>query len=133
LNSGYNKATNQTITCDMEEGCQTLKVDLGYYVNAGDPRNPVIKCEKEGTECIAITPTCPTDSSSANAGDICYQNGQLSFYSSNNVTAISANKFDDYYTFASIASGKFPGINRSITSLFKITRSKILPRRSGNG
>ncbi|MBE6494091.1 MAG: hypothetical protein E7Z84_05745 [Methanosphaera stadtmanae] len=122
LNSCYNKAVNQTIVCDSTEGCQTQKVDLGYYLNAGDSNNPVIKCEKEGAECEAINSACSSDSSSIIAGGTCYQGGKLLFYPSSNSTAITASGSEDYYTFAVVSSGDFPGIQRSTGALFKVSR-----------
>jgi len=122
LNSGYNKAINQTITCDSNEGCQTVKVDLGYYVNAGDSENPVIKCEKEGVECTATAMACPGEKANeVEAGTTCYEDSQLKFYINNNTT-VAATKSDDYYSYASIHSGGFPGIKSDTNTLFKISR-----------
>jgi len=122
LNAGSNKAINQVIVCDSSEGCKSEKVDLGYYVNAGDSTKPIIKCEKEGSECTADeSPKCPADEN-ATAGDYCYEEDQLKFFVSSNSTAIVATKSDDYYAFAEIASGNFPGIKTTTGSLFKISR-----------
>eukprot|EP00833_Pecoramyces_ruminatium_P008790 jgi/Orpsp1_1/1182822/evm.model.c7180000082785.1 len=122
LNSGYNKATNQTILCDSSDGCSTLKVDLGYYVNAGNSEKPIIKCEKEGSECSEIeSPECPS-SADAIAGNYCYADSQLKFYPASNSTAISASKSDDCYSFATIPVNGFPGIRTETGSLFKISR-----------
>eukprot|EP00833_Pecoramyces_ruminatium_P002734 jgi/Orpsp1_1/1176766/evm.model.c7180000058915.1 len=122
LNSGYNKATNQTILCDSSDGCSTLKVDLGYYVNAGNSEKPIIKCEKEGSECSEEeSPNCPS-SADAIAGNYCYADNQLKFYPSTNSTAISASKSDDCYSFATIPVNGFPGIRTETGSLFKISR-----------
>jgi len=122
LNGGYNKAQNQTILCDSSYGCSTLKVDLGYYVNAGDTSNPIIKCEKEGVECVANeSPKCP-ESKDAIPGNYCYEDNQLKFFASTNSTGISATKSDDLYSFATIPDGGFPGIRRETGSLFKISR-----------
>eukprot|EP00833_Pecoramyces_ruminatium_P002493 jgi/Orpsp1_1/1176525/evm.model.c7180000057939.1 len=94
---------NQTITCTIEDGCQTTKVDLGYYVNAGDlENNPIIRCEKENTECISEKPKCPLNNESAVGGNYCYSNNQLIFYPSNNSTAISASNSNAYYIHATI-------------------------------
>ncbi|OUM69835.1 hypothetical protein PIROE2DRAFT_2269, partial [Piromyces sp. E2] len=125
LNGGYNKSINQTIVCDSSDGCQTQKVDLGYYVNAGDTTKPIIKCEKEGSECVAEeTKKCP-EMKDAIAGNYCYEENQLKFYSASNTTAISASKSDDYYTFATIPSGGFPGIKSETGALFKISQYYI--------
>ncbi|OUM56350.1 hypothetical protein PIROE2DRAFT_19070, partial [Piromyces sp. E2] len=125
LNGGYNKSINQTIVCDSSDGCQTQKVDLGYYVNAGDTSRPIIKCEKEGSECVAEeTKKCP-EIKDAIAGNYCYEENQLKFYSASNTTAISASKSDDYYTFATIPSGGFPGIKSETGALFKISQYYI--------
>jgi len=122
LNAGSNKAINQVIVCDSSEGCKSEKVDLGYYVNAGDSTKPIIKCEKEGSECTSDeSPKCPADEN-ATAGDYCYEEDQLKFFVSSNSTAIVATKSDDYYAFAEIASGNFPGIKTTTGSLFKISR-----------
>ena len=122
LNSGYNKAVNQTIICDSSDGCSTLKVDLGYYVNAGDTTNPIIRCEKEGAECVTEeSKSCPS-SEKAEPGNYCYEDGQLKFFASNNSTAVSASKSDDYYIFATIPSGGFPGIKGETNTLFKVSR-----------
>jgi len=122
LNSGYNKAINQTIICSAEEGCQTMKVNLGYYVNAGDASNPIIKCEKSNTECTTENVDCPISDEAALAGDYCYSNGQLKFYAQGNSTAIIASKSDDYYAYGTISSNKFPGITKDTSTLFKISR-----------
>ncbi|ORX42353.1 scaffoldin [Piromyces finnis] len=125
LNSGYNKAVNQTILCDSSEGCATEKVILGYYVNAGDATKPVIKCEKEGTECVEEeSKECPS-SSDIIPGNYCYSEGSLKFYPSSNSTAISASKSDDIYTFATIPANGFPGIKSETGALFKISRYYI--------
>jgi len=122
LNSGYNKAQNQTILCDSTEGCSTVKVDLGYYVNAGDASKPIIKCEKEGMECTAdVSPVCP-DSKVATPGNYCYEDSQLKFFPATNATAISASRSEDVYSFATIPDNGFPGIRRETGSLFKISR-----------
>jgi len=122
LNAGSNKAVNQVIVCDSTEGCKSEKVDLGYYVNAGDSTKPIIKCEKEGSECTAgEAPSCP-EPKDANAGNFCYDDEQLKFFTASNSTAVSATKSDDYYTFAEIPSGGFPGIKSATGSLFKISR-----------
>ena len=121
LNSGINKATNQTIICSSEEGCQTMKVNLGYYVNAGDESKPIIKCDKNNAECSAENVSCPISDEAALAGDYCYSNGLLKFYVQNNSTAIFS-KSDDYYVYGTIPSDKFPGITRNTGSLFKISR-----------
>ncbi|ORX35837.1 hypothetical protein BCR36DRAFT_375792, partial [Piromyces finnis] len=125
LNSGYNKSVNQTILCDSSEGCATEKVILGYYVNAGDTTKPVIKCEKEGTECVEEeSKECPS-SSDIIPGNYCYSEGSLKFYPSSNSTAISASKSDDIYTFATIPANGFPGIKSETGALFKISRYYI--------
>ncbi|ORX42351.1 scaffoldin [Piromyces finnis] len=125
LNSGYNKAVNQTILCDSSEGCATEKVILGYYVNAGDATKPVIKCEKEGTECVEEeSKECPS-SFDIIPGNYCYSEGSLKFYPSSNSTAISASKSDDIYTFATIPANGFPGIKSETGALFKISRYYI--------
>jgi len=122
LNSGYNKSTNQTIICDSTEGCSTVKVDLGYYVNAGNDEKKIIKCEKEGNECEEEdTKSCPS-AEKAVPGNYCYEDGQLKFFTANNSTAITASKSDDTYAFATIPSNGFPGIKSEIGSLFKISR-----------
>ncbi|ORX42352.1 scaffoldin [Piromyces finnis] len=125
LNSGYNKSVNQTILCDSSEGCATEKVILGYYVNAGDATKPVIKCEKEGTECVEEeSKECPS-SFDIIPGNYCYSEGSLKFYPSSNSTAISASKSDDIYTFATIPANGFPGIKSETGALFKISRYYI--------
>jgi len=125
INDGYNKAQNQTILCDSSDGCASLKVDLGYYVNEGEPSKPIIKCEKEGTECIAdISPSCP-EVKDAKPGNYCYDDGQLKFFPENNSTSIYASKSEDVYTFATIPDNGFPGIKRETGSLFKISRYYI--------
>ena len=125
LNDGYNKSQNQTILCDSSEGCAALKVDLGYYVNAGESDKPIIKCEKEGTECVSEeSPVCP-ESKDAVPGNYCYEDSQLKFYIATNSTSISASKSDDIYSFAIIPDGGFPGIKRETGSLFKISRLYI--------
>ncbi|OUM66252.1 hypothetical protein PIROE2DRAFT_6596, partial [Piromyces sp. E2] len=125
LNGGYNKAQNQTIVCDTSDGCDSQKVDLGYYVNAGDTTKPIIKCEKEGSECVAEeTKSCPIPEK-AIAGNYCYEEDQLKFYPASNSTAVSSSKSDDYYTFATIPSGGFPGIKGDTSALFKISRYYI--------
>jgi len=121
LNAGINKMTNQTIICDAETGCETLSVDLGYYVNAGDPSNPIIKCEKEKSPCIAENVECPKRDEEAIAGDYCVRNNQIIFYAQNNSTAIAATKLDDYFTYSLIGGKRFPGITRSTSTLFKIS------------
>ncbi|OUM56697.1 hypothetical protein PIROE2DRAFT_18576, partial [Piromyces sp. E2] len=122
LNAGNNKSINQTILCDSTEGCETVKVDLGYFVNAGDETQPIIKCEKEGNECTSEeTKDCP-ETEDAIAGDYCYEDGLLKFYPETNSTAIAASKSDDIYTFATIPSGGFPGIKSETGALFKISR-----------
>jgi len=125
INDGYNKAQNQTILCDSSDGCASLKVDLGYYVNEGEPSKPIIKCEKEGTECVAdISPNCP-EVKDAKPGNYCYDDGQLKFFPENNSTSIYASKSEDVYTFATIPDNGFPGIKRETGSLFKISRYYI--------
>jgi len=122
LNAGYNKSVNQTIICDSTEGCETQNVDLGYYVNAGDDTKPIIKCEKEGSECYSEeSDSCP-QTSDAVAGNYCYEEGLLKFFPEGNSTAIAASKSDDIYTFATIPSGGFPGIKSETGALFKISR-----------
>jgi hypothetical protein len=122
LNSGYNKSTNQTIICDSTEGCSTVKVDLGYYVNAGNDEKKIIKCEKEGSECEEEdTKSCPL-AEKAVPGNYCYEDGQLKFFTANNSTAITASKSDDTYAFATIPSNGFPGVKSETGSLFKISR-----------
>jgi len=126
LNAGYNKAINQTIICDSMEGCGTVKVDLGYYVNVGDEEKPIIVCEKEGVECEArASPSCPAEVEDANAGDYCYQDSQLKFYPNSNSTYVTATKSDDYYTFATIPANGFPGIKSETNSLFKVSYAFI--------
>jgi len=121
LNSGSDKATNQVILCDASEGCSALKVDLGYYVNAGNPAKPIIKCEKEANECTEdASPSCPA-SNVATPGNYCYENGQLKFFASNNSTAVVATKYEDAYAFATIPAKEFPGIRTETGSLFKIS------------
>ncbi|OUM68884.1 hypothetical protein PIROE2DRAFT_3258 [Piromyces sp. E2] len=125
LNSGYNKAQNQTILCDSSDGCASLKVDLGYYVNEGEPEKPIIKCDKEGNECTAMeSPTCP-DIEEAIPGNYCYVKGQLNFFPENNSTSVAASKSEDIYAFALIPDNGFPGIKRETGSLFKISRYYI--------
>jgi len=122
LNSGYNKSVNQTIICDSTEGCNALKVDLGYYVNAGNTEKPIIKCEKEGNECVEeASSSCP-EISKAVPGNYCYDNGQLKFFTVNNSTAITATRSDNIYAYAIIPSYGFPGIKIETGSLFKISR-----------
>ncbi|ORX95051.1 scaffoldin [Neocallimastix californiae] len=122
LNSGYNKSVNQIIICDSTDGCNTVKVDLGYYVNAGNADKPIIKCEKEGSECIEeASKSCP-DPAKAVPGNYCYEDSQLKFFTVNNSTAIAASKSDDTYAFATIPSNGFPGIKSETGSLFKISR-----------
>jgi len=122
LNSGYNKSVNQTIICDSTDGCNTVKVDLGYYVNAGNADKPIIKCEKEGNECVEeASKPCP-DPAKAVPGNYCYEDSQLKFFTVNNSTAIAASKSDDTYAFATIPSNGFPGIKSETGALFKISR-----------
>jgi len=122
LNAGYNKSVNQTIICDSTDGCETQNVDLGYYVNAGDDTKPIIKCDKEGSECYSEeSDSCP-QTSDAIAGNYCYEEGLLKFFPEGNSTAIAASKSDDIYTFATIPSGGFPGIKSETGALFKISR-----------
>jgi len=122
LNSGYNKSVKQTILCDSTEGCKALKVDLGYYVNAGSEEKQIIKCEKEGNECVEeASSDCP-EVSKAVPGNYCYQNSQLKFFTANNSTSISATRSDDTYAYAIIPSYGFPGIKTETGSLFKISR-----------
>jgi len=122
LNSGYNKSVNQTIICDSTDGCNTVKVDLGYYVNAGNTDKPIIKCEKEGNECVEeASKPCP-DPAKAVPGNYCYEDSQLKFFTVNNSTAIAASKSDDTYAFATIPSNGFPGIKSETGALFKISR-----------
>ncbi|ORX35839.1 hypothetical protein BCR36DRAFT_375794 [Piromyces finnis] len=121
----YVNSHNNTeiIYCTTEDGCKrcaTEKVILGYYVNAGDTTKPVIKCEKEGTECVEEeSKECPS-SSDIIPGNYCYSEGSLKFYPSSNSTAISASKSDDIYTFATIPANGFPGIKSETGALFKI-------------
>jgi len=125
INNGYNKAQNQTILCDSSNGYASLKVDLGYYVNEGKPSKPIVKCEKEGNECIAdISPNCP-EVKDAKPGNYCYDDGQLKFFPENNSTSIYASKSEDVYTFATIPDNGFPGIKRETSSLFKVSRYYI--------
>jgi len=132
LNSGYNKSVNQTIICDSTEGCKALKVDLGYYVNAGNDEKQIIKCEKEGNECVEeVSADCP-EVSKAVPGNYCYENGQLKFFVANNSTAISATRSDDTYSYAIIQSYGFPGIKTETGSLFKISRY-FITRYYGSG
>ena len=125
LNSGYNKSVNQTIVCDSSDGCETRKVDLGYYVNAGDSSKPIIKCEKESTECVAEESEICPENKDAEPGKYCYEDNQLKFYPASNTTAVSASKSDAYYTFATIPSGGFPGIKSETGALFKISQYYI--------
>jgi len=120
LNAGNNKANEQVILCDGSTGCQSLSVDLGYYVNAGDTTKPIIKCDREGFECTAESKECPK-ADAVTAGDYCYEDGQLKFYPANESSAVSASKSDDYYTFATIPMNRFPGIITETSSLFKIS------------
>ncbi|ORX65229.1 scaffoldin [Anaeromyces robustus] len=125
LNSGSNKAVNQTIICDSIDGCETVKVDLGYYVNVGDETKPIIKCDKEGSECVAeASKACP-ETEEAKAGNYCYEDGQLRFYPVSNSTYVTASKSDDYYTFATIPANGFPGIKSETNSLFKVSYAYI--------
>ncbi|ORY58328.1 scaffoldin [Neocallimastix californiae] len=125
LNAGYNKAINQTIRCDIEEGCQTLKVDLGYYVNAGNTEKPIIKCEKENAECEEeATKKCPTPEKSV-GGDYCFEDNVLKFYPSSNSTSVTVNKSSDYYAYAKLAAGSFPGLKKETSTLYKITPYSI--------
>ncbi|ORX65102.1 scaffoldin [Anaeromyces robustus] len=125
LNSGSNKAVNQTIICDSIDGCETVKVDLGYYVNVGDETKPIIKCDKEGSECVAeASKACP-ETEEAKAGNYCYEDGQLRFYPNSNSTYVTASKSDDYYTFATIPANEFPGIKTETNSLFKVSYAYI--------
>ncbi|ORX49589.1 scaffoldin [Piromyces finnis] len=125
LNSGYDKATNQVIDCDLESGCQTKNVYLGYYINAGDPTKPIIRCENFNEECIPEEVTCPTSDESAISGDYCYDDGKLKFYPQGNSTAVVASQDEDYYVYASIPSGKFPGVTKNINTLFKVSHYYI--------
>jgi hypothetical protein len=122
LNSGYNKSVNQTIICDSTEGCNALKVDLGYYVNAGNTEKPIIKCEKEGNECVEEASSACPEISKAVPGNYCYESGQLKFFTVNNSTAITATRSDNIYAYAIIPSYGFPGIKTETGSLFKISR-----------
>jgi len=122
LNSGNDKSVNQTIVCDSTEGCKTLKVDLGYYVNAGNTDKPIIKCEKEGVECTEEAPSACPETSKAVPGNYCYDGGQLKFFTANNSTAITATRSDDTFAYAIIPSYGFPGIKTETGSLFKISR-----------
>jgi len=122
LNNGYNKSVNQTIWCDSIDGCSTLKVDLGYYVNAGNSEKPIIKCEKVGSECVEEVSKSCSDQANAVPGNYCYENDQLKFFIANRSAAIAASKFEDFYTFATIPSNGFPGIKTEIGALFKISR-----------
>ncbi|ORX64011.1 scaffoldin [Anaeromyces robustus] len=125
LNAGSNKAVNQTIICDSIDGCETVKVDLGYYVNVGDETKPIIKCDKEGSECVAeASKACP-ETEEAKAGNYCYEDGQLRFYPNSNSTYVTASKSDDYYTFATIPANEFPGIKTETNSLFKVSYAYI--------
>ncbi|KAG4085849.1 hypothetical protein H8356DRAFT_963727, partial [Neocallimastix lanati (nom. inval.)] len=122
LNGGYNKSVNQTIICDVIDGCKTLKVDLGYYVNAGNKSKPIIKCEKEGNECVEEeSPPCPNASKSV-PGNYCYEGDQLKFFPNGNSIAVAASKFNDIYVFATIPNNGFPGIKSKTSTLFKISR-----------
>ncbi|ORX76791.1 hypothetical protein BCR32DRAFT_283794 [Anaeromyces robustus] len=74
------------------KGCSTFQVSFGYYINAEDSENPIIKCEK-GKYKI----------------EYCYDNEQLKFYPvGNSTTTISTTKTKDYYTYASIPINGFP-------------------------
>ena len=125
LNAGYNKADYQVILCDVTKGCQYQKVDLGYYLNAGDVNNPIIKCENEGTECVTEEfKNCP-EAKNVKPGDYCSENDHLKFYPTNNSTGVVGDIFEDFYIFATIPANKFPGIKSTISTLFKISRFSI--------
>jgi len=125
LNAGSDSTTKPLILCNTTEGCQSLKVDLGYYVNAGDiASNPIIKCESVGRKCTAEkSVTCPTSSSST-AGDFCYDDNKLKFFNKDKSEAVYASS-SDYYTYATIIGGKFPGIKNTITTIMKVTQYSI--------
>ncbi|ORX41823.1 scaffoldin [Piromyces finnis] len=125
LNSGYNQAINQTIICNEETGCETRKVDIGYYVNAGDPENPVIKCGTVNGICIAEKGNCPKKDEDAVGGNYCYKENKLLFYPQKNSTAIYTTNTENYYTYSFILAGNFPGITKDMLILFKITQYTI--------
>jgi len=125
LNAGYNRAEYQVIRCDKFEGCEPLKVNLGYYLNVADAQNPIIKCEKEGKECTTEKyRSCP-EASNVQPGDYCYEDDHLKFYPSSNSTGVVASSFDDVYTFATISPNKFPGIKNRVSTLFKVSRFSV--------
>jgi len=126
LNAGENRNVNQTIVCDANDGCESLKVDLGVYVNASGVDDPLIICDKEGNECTAVeSPSCPVSTATdVNPGSYCLggETKQLQFYNTSNATAIAASKTDNYYVYATVPSNVFPGMKgREISSLFKVS------------
>ncbi|OUM70361.1 hypothetical protein PIROE2DRAFT_1501 [Piromyces sp. E2] len=58
------------------------KLDLGYYVNAGDTTKPIIKCEKEGSECATT---------SISVGNICTNADRFVFYFSTDTVVVKPN------------------------------------------
>ncbi|ORX83764.1 scaffoldin [Anaeromyces robustus] len=127
LNSGYNNNNKeQIILCSTSAGCQTLKADLGYYVNSGDPiNNPIIKCEVKDKECVTVKYSpCPISSNSI-AGDYCYEDSVLKFFASDHSEPVSANGLNDYYVYSTLLAGKFPGIKKDMTTVIKINQYYI--------
>jgi len=126
LNDGHNKDTEQLINCTQDKGCQSLTVDLGYYLNIGDiDNNPIIVCNKESLACTSqTTPECQ-DPENSRAGDYCYDDNKLLFYPINKSDAVYTNFLNGFFTIGSILSGNFPGINVDTTTLFKITPYSI--------
>jgi len=126
LNAGSNNTSKQLIICDTTVGCQDVKVDLGYYVNAGDlTSHPTIRCQTVGQVCVVENPvSCPTASTSV-AGDHCYEDGKLKFFGEDKSEAVYATKSDDFYINAVIVGGKFPGISKTIKTIFKVSRYSI--------
>ena len=119
LNNGYNRYTYPLILCDAMGGCSTVKAELGYYVNAGNPQKQIIVCEKENDVCYEkSSPTCP-EATSATPGDYCYANKQLTFY--NSKKAFTASKNQDVFVLASIPKNGFPGINSPSDALFRVS------------
>jgi len=124
LNSGYDKAVNQVIRCEENEGCKSEKVNLGYYLNIGDVSHPIIRCEKKGVACITEEYRNCTNIE-IQPGDYCYEDGHLTFYPSSNSTGVVGGVNDDFYAFATIPANKFPGIRNKISTLFKVSRISI--------
>ncbi|OUM63187.1 hypothetical protein PIROE2DRAFT_10347 [Piromyces sp. E2] len=141
-NSSGNKYEG-LIFCSSVTSCSQMNVVPGYFVNSGSEIDEIIECQtfcvsKPSISCVGVT-----EKKTVKVGTYCYDDDVFSFvynaFEFNDTkNELDENEKDLYlvsvsnddsayanYIYTTVEADAFPGITKTITTLFMVTKSSI--------